>query len=178
MKLKKSDRSVSNMDVLKDIRGLLSVTREREEDAAADGVRGESSLEAETANLEAQIRYYQELVQKQQEELRRVESEREEFAAKLKVLGSDKNKLISSTSKPTAPGEEAAQLEARIAELSSALSQIDGLLKLKAQELLKRIARLFQEAGQGEVAIEFRKAASELEVAENFAHFLRVLLGQ
>ena len=66
MKLKKPDRSVSNMDVLKDIRGLLSVTQERE-DAKADGVGGESGLEAETARLEAQIRYYKELVQKQQE---------------------------------------------------------------------------------------------------------------
>ena len=32
------------------------------------------------------------------------------------------------------------------------------------QELSKRIARLFQEAGQGGVAIKFRKAASELEI--------------
>ncbi|MBI2328103.1 MAG: hypothetical protein HYU85_00340 [Chloroflexi bacterium] len=177
MKLKKPDRSVSNMDVLKDIRGLLSVTR-GQEGVTADGVRGESSLAAETARLEAQIRYYQELVQKQQAELHRVEGEKEEFAAKLKALGSGKDKLISPASKSAALGEDAAQLEAKIAELSSALSQIDGLLKLRAQELLKRIARLFQEAGQGEVAIEFRKAASELEVVENFAHFLRVLLEQ
>ena len=177
MKLKKPERSVSNMDVLKDIRGLLSVTRERQE-VTADGVRDESSLEAETARLEAQIRYYKELVQKQREELHRVESEKEEFAAKLKVLDSGKDKLIAQSSKSAALGEEAAQLEARIAELSSALSQIDGLLKLRVQELSKKIARLFQEAGQGEVAIEFRKAASELEVVENFAHFLRALLEQ
>ena len=177
MKLKKPDRSVSNMDVLKDIRGLLSVTRERE-DVTADGLRDKSGLEAETARLEAQIRDYKELVQKQQEELHRVESEKEEFAAKLKVLDSGKDKLISQSSKSAALGEEAAQLEARIAELSLALSQIDGLLKLRVQELLKKIARLFQEAGQGEIAIEFRKAASELEVVENFAHFLRALLEQ
>ncbi|MDP2730413.1 MAG: hypothetical protein Q8O55_08015 [Dehalococcoidales bacterium] len=177
MKLKKPDRSVSNMDVLKDIRGLLSVTRERE-DATADGVRGESGLEAETARLEAQIRGYKELVQKQQEELHRVESEKEEFAARLKVLGSGKDKLISPASKSAALGEEAAQLEARIAELSSALSQVDDLLKLRTQDLLKRIARLFQEAGQSDVAIEFRKGAGELEDVENFAHFLRVLLEQ
>lgn len=177
MKLKKPDRSVSNMDVLKDIRGLLSVTRERE-DTTTDGVRGESSLEAEMARLESQIRYYKEMVQKQQEELHRVESEKEEFAAKLKVLGSGKDKLISPASKSLALVEGVAQLEVRIAELSSALSQIDGLLKLRVQELLNRIARLFQEAGQGEVAIEFRKVASELEVVENFAHFLRVLLEQ
>lgn len=177
MKFKKPDRSVSNMDVLKDIRGLLSVTREQE-DATADGVKGESGLEAGTVRLEEQIRYYKELVQKQQEELHRVESEKEELAAKLKVLGSGNDKLISPVSKSVAQGEEAAQLEARIAELSSALSQIDDLLKLRTQELLKRIARLFQESGQSDVAIEFRKGAGELEDVENFANFVRVLLGQ
>jgi len=158
VKLKKPDRSVSNMEVLKDIRGLLSLTQERE-DATADEIRGESKngLDAEIARLEAQIKDYKELVQKQQEEL---------------------NKLPSPDSKPMVLDEETAQLEARIAELSSALSQIDDLLKLRSQELLKKIARLFQEAGQGEVAIEFNRAAGGLEVAENFAHFLRVLLDQ
>ena len=175
MKLKKPERSVSNMDVLKDIRGLLSVTRDRQE-VTADGVIDESSLEAETARLEAQIKYFEELVQKQGEELRRIENEKEEFAAKLQILESGKDNLITQSSKSSAPGEEAAQLEARIAELTSALSQIDGLLKLRVQELSKKIARLFQEAGQGEVAIEFRKAAGELEVVENFAHFIRALL--
>jgi hypothetical protein len=177
MKLKKPERSVSNMDVLKDIRGLLSVTRERE-DVMADGVRDESSLETEIARLEAQIRYYKELVQKQQEELHRVESEKEEFAVKLKLLGSGNNTLISPVSNSAAQSEEAAQLEARIAELSSALSQIDGLLKFRTQELSKKIARLFQEAGQDEVAIEFRKATNELKVVDNFARFLQVLLEQ
>jgi chromosome segregation ATPase len=177
MKQKKSDRSVSDMDVLKDIRGLLSVTREQE-DATADVVGDESGLESEISRLQAQIRNYQELVQKQQEELHRVESEKEEFAAKLNALGSDNNKLVSPVSKFTVPSEEAAQLEARIAELSLASSQIDELLKFKTQELSRKIARIFQEAGQGEIAIEFRKAASELEGVENFAHFLQVLLEQ
>jgi predicted RNase H-like nuclease (RuvC/YqgF family) len=175
MKLKKPERSVSNMDVLKDIRGLLSVTRERQE-VTSDGLIDESSLEDETDRLETRIKYLEELVQKQGEELHRVENEKEEFAAKLRILESGKDNLVTQSSKSSAPGEEAAQLEARIAELTSALSQIDGLLKLRVQELSKKIARLFQEAGQGEVAIEFRKAASELEVVENFAHFMRALL--
>jgi len=158
VKLKKPDRSVSNMEVLKDIRGLLSLTQERE-DATTDEIRGDSKngLDAEIARLEAQIKDYKELVQKQQEEL---------------------NKLPSPDSKPMVLDEETAQLEARIAELSSALSQIDSLLKLRSQELLKKIARLFQEAGQGEAAVEFNRAAGGLEVAENFARFLRVLLDQ
>jgi len=177
MKVKKPDKSVSDMDVLKDIRGLLSVTQERE-DKTADRGRDESGLEIDAVKFEVQIRQHKELVQKLQEELHRVENEKEELAAKLKVLDSGNNKLMSAASKSTALGEETAQLEARIAELSSVLSQVDGLLKLRVQELSKRIARLFQEAGQGGVAIEFRKAASELEIVENFARFLQILLGQ
>jgi chromosome segregation ATPase len=177
MKVKKPDKSVSDMDVLKDIRGLLSVTQERE-DKTADRGRDESGLEIDAVKFEVQIRQHKELVQKLQEELHRVENEKEELAAKLKVLDSGNNKLMSAASKSTALDEETAQLEARITELSSVLSQVDGLLKLRVQELSKKIARLFQEAGQGGVAIEFRKAASELEIVENFARFLQILLGQ
>ena len=177
MKQKKPDKSVSDMEVLKDIRGLLSVTREPEE-ATADRVRDENSLKIDAVKFEAQIRHYKELVQKLQEELHRVEIEKEEFAAKLKALDSGNNELMSAASKSTALSEETAQLEARIAELSSVLSQVDGVLKLRVQELSKKIARLFQEAGQGDMAIEFRKAASELEIVENFARFLQILLGQ
>jgi len=177
MKLKKPDKGVSDMEVLKDIRGLLSVTREPEE-ATADRARNENSLKIDAVKFEAQIRHYEELVKKLQEELHRVEKEKEEFAAKLKVLDSGNNKLMSAASKSSALTQETAQLEARIAELSSVLSQVDDLLKLRVQELSKRIARLFQEAGQGDMAIEFRKAASELEIVENFARFLQILLGQ
>jgi predicted RNase H-like nuclease (RuvC/YqgF family) len=177
MKLKKPDKGVSDMEVLKDIRGLLSVTREPEE-ATADRARNENSLKIDAVKFEAQIRHYEELVKKLQEELHRVEKEKEEFAAKLKVLDSGNNKLMSAASKSSALTQETAQLEARIAELSSVLSSVDDLLKLRVQELSKRIARLFQEAGQGDMAIEFRKAASELEIVENFARFLQILLGQ
>jgi chromosome segregation ATPase len=177
MNREKSNRGVSNMDVLKDIRGLLSVTQERE-DVAAGEVEGDSGLEAEVARLEAQIRGYKELIQKQQEELSGVESEKEDFTVRLKVLNDVNDQLISPASGSVALGEETAQLEVRIAELSAALSQIESLLKLRIQELLKRMANLFSEAGQGEVAIEFRKSAHGLEVAENFAHFLRVFLEQ
>jgi len=177
MKQKKPDKSVSDMEVLKDIRGLLSVTREPEE-GTADRVRDENSLKIDAVKSEAQIRHYKELVQKLQEELHRVEIEKEEFAAKLRALDPGNNELMSAASKSTALSEETAQLEARIAELSSVLSQVDGVLKLRVQELSKKIARLFQEAGQGDMAIEFRKAASELEIVENFARFLQILLGQ
>ena len=177
MKPRKPDRSVSNMDVLKDIRGLLSATQERDDSAEAR-LRDEGGLKAQTARLEEQIRYYKELVQKQQDELHRLESEKKELATKLNMLGSGKDKPMSPTPRAEELCEEIAQLEARKAELSSALSQVDGLLQLRVKELLKRIARLYQEAGQGDIAMEFRRAADELEVAENFAHFLRALLNQ
>ncbi|MBI4186903.1 MAG: hypothetical protein HY530_05280 [Chloroflexi bacterium] len=175
MKPRKPDRSVSKMDVLKDIRGLLSATKEREDSAEAR-LRDEEGLKAETARLEEQIRFYKELVQKQQDELHRLESEKKELAAKLNMLCSGQDKPMSPRAEELC--EEIAQLEARKTELSSALSQVDGLLQLKVKELLKRIARLYQEAGQGEIAIEFRRAGDELEDVENFAYFLRALLEQ
>jgi len=177
MKPRKPDRSVSKMDVLKDIRGLLSTTQEREDSAKAQ-LRDEGGLKIETAWLEEEVRRYKELVQKQQDELHRLESEKKELAAKLNMLCSGKDKPMSPAPRAEELCEEIAQLEARKAELSSALSQVDGLLQLRVKELLKRIARLYQEAGQGDIAIEFRRAADELEVAENFAHFLRALLNQ
>ncbi len=175
MKPRKPDRSVSKMDVLKDIRGLLSTTQEREDSAKAR-LRDEGGLKIETAWLEEEVRRYKELVQKQQDELHRLESEKKELAAKLNMLRPGQDKPMSPRSGELC--EEIAQLEARKAELSSALSQVDGLLQLKVKELLKRIARLYQEAGQDEIAIEFKRAGDELEDVENFAHFLRALLEQ
>ncbi len=173
MKPKKPERSVSKMDVLKDIRGLLPTTREGSTEARLED---EGGLRAETAWVEEEVRRYKGLVQKQQEELDRLKSENKELAAKLNMLGSDKDKPMSPAPRTEELCEEIAQLEARKAELSLALSQVDGLLQLKVQELLKRIARLYQEAGQGEIAVEFRRAGDGLEVVENFAHFVRALL--
>ena len=173
MKPQKPDRSVSKMDVLKDIRGLLSTTQEREASAEAR-LRDEGGLKIETAWLEEEVRRYKELVQKQQDELHRLESEKKELAAKLNMLCSGQDKPMSPRAEELCG--EIAQLESRKAEQSSALSQVDGLLQLKVKELLKRIARLYQEAGDGEIAMEFRRAGDELEVVENFAHFVRALL--
>jgi chromosome segregation ATPase len=175
MKPRKPDRSVSKMDVLKDIRGLLSTTQEREDSAEAR-LRDEGGLKAETARLEEQIRFYKELVQKQQDELHRLENEKKELADKLSILCSGQDKTMPPRAEELS--EEIAQLEARRAELSSALSQVDGLLQLKVKDLLKRIARLYQEVGRGEIAIEFRRTGDELEDVENFAYFLRALLEQ
>ena len=177
MKPKGPDRSVSSMDVLKDIKGLLSTTQEGES-SKKDQLRDEGGLKAETERLEEEVRRYKELIQKQEEALYGLESEKKELATRLSMLCSGKDKSMSATPGAEELCEEIAQLEARKAELSSALSQIDGLLQLKVKELLKRIARLYQEAGQSEIAMEFRRVGDELEVFDNFAYFLRALLRQ
>src|SRR3989338_1639864 len=153
MKPNNPDRNVSNMDVLKDIRGLLSATPGREEPQLKDA--GASS--SETAAL----------VKKQQEEMVRLKNENKELLAKL-------DSFVSCKDKPV----DMAQIEAEKAELSLALSQVEELLKLKSQELLRRIARIYQEAGQGEIALEFKRAGESLEAAENFGRFVRALTGE
>lgn len=173
MKPKKPDRSVSEMDVLKDISGLLSTTRGREDSTEAR-LEDEGGLRAKIACFEEEVRRYKELAQKQQEELDRARSENKELTARLNMLCPDKDKPISPEAEKL--GGEIAQLEVRKAELSLVLSQVDGLLQLKVKELLKRIGRLYQEAGDGEMAFEFRRAGDDLEIVENFAHFVRALL--
>ena len=68
MKPRKPDRSVSKMDVLKDIRGLLSTTQERKDSTEAR-LEDEGGLRAETAWLEEEVRRYKGLVQKQLDEI-------------------------------------------------------------------------------------------------------------
>lgn len=152
MKANNPDRSVSNMDVLKDIRGLLSATPGRE-DAPKPQLEDSSATAA--------------LVKKQQEEIARLRSENKELLAKL-------DSFVSCKDRPM----DMAQIEAEKAEMSLALSQVEELVKLKSQELMRRIARIYQEAGQGEIALEFKKADESLEVTENFAHFVRALMGE
>ena len=175
MKSKKSDKNIAGMDVLNDIRGLLSVTQEKV-NTPAPATTGETRLEAEITGLKAQIKSYEELVQRQKEELHSLENENKALAARLASLESGEAKIISPVSISEKPDEDTAQIEAKMAELSTALSKMDELTRLKSQELLRKLGRLYGEAGQGEAAIEFRKGASGLDVAENFAHFIRALL--
>jgi len=49
-------------------------------------------------------------------------------------------------------------------------------LLIKLKELLKRIATIFQEAGEQSMVVEFRKGADSLETAENLARFLQILI--
>jgi predicted nucleic acid-binding Zn-ribbon protein len=168
VKPEKPKRTISEMDVLKDIRGLLSTSPERKAREEA-GVEA-ADLKAELARYEDELKKLRELVQRQQEELESLKLEKEELlrlTQRPAPASSDAGKLEA----------EIAALEARKAELSAALAEIEGLLELKLKELLKRIARVCQEAGEQGLALEFRRAATRLDDAESFAHFLRLLLG-
>src|SRR3972149_67341 len=72
------------------------------------------------------------LVQRQQQEQDRLRSENKELAAKLDNLASGKSKSVSPGADKVSL--EMAQIEARQAELSLALSQVEGLLQVKSQE--------------------------------------------
>jgi chromosome segregation ATPase len=175
MKSEKPERNVANMDVLKDIRGLLSTPLERKASMETESEET-ADLKIKIAQYEEEIKRYGGLIQNQQEELERLRRENKELAANLNLLQSDNSKLVSPQVKVAELNQEIAQLEAKKSELASVISEVEGLLQLRLQELLKQIARVYQEIGQGEMAIEFRKAADQLEVAENLAHFLQVLL--
>ena len=226
---KKPDRNVSRMDVLKDIRGLLSASQEQvtPKDARPEG---KTTSQAEITSLEEEVKRYKVLVKKQQDEIDSLKSDNKGLAqrqidetARLKnenkrsVLNEEneieklknenkalvqkrqkeldglrkENKellarlgeLASTKTKPLAQEtgkslQEIADIEARIAEMSLALSKVEGLVQLKSKELMGRLARVYQEAAQGEIALEFRKGRDELESVENLAHFVQALLGE
>ena len=178
MKSDKPGRSVSGMDVLKDIRGLLSTSQERKPSAGADP-KEEADSKAETSRYEEEIKKYKELVQKQQGELERLKKENQELTENLSLLRSGKEDTLSPTGASAKElAREIAQLEQRKSELSLALSEVMELLQIKLKELLRRIALIHQEAGEQSIAIEFRKGADSLETTENLARFLQILLNE
>jgi predicted RNase H-like nuclease (RuvC/YqgF family) len=157
--MEKAKKNVANMEVLKDIRGLLSTAQEKE-----------ISQETEIAQYKAEIKRYEELVQRQQEELERLRGENTELAAKLNLLHSIKAQETPLQSR------KSDKLNQEIARLEEKKSEIERMLQLKLGELLRRIAKTYQMSGEGDLAIEFQKTADSLETAEDFAHFLQVLL--
>jgi chromosome segregation ATPase len=177
MNPKKSEKGVSDMDVLNDIRGLLSVAHDKKSSPKAS-VSADSGLQDKIAKLEVQLQEYKALAKKLQSELNNVKASNEELAAKLKIASNEQEKALATPVGAGALRMDIEGLEGRVAELSATVAQTEDLLRMKTQELYKRIARIFQEGGQDQAALEFRKGVSGLEVAENFARFLHVLIGQ
>ena len=174
MTAQKPDKSVAGMDVLNDIRGLLSNTKESASGQA--NAANQPNLSAEISRLHAEIASYKAFVQKQNEELDELKSRRNAQAVEpvRTVENSVRTKDAAGVGEEL--GEEIALLEQRKAELSSALSDIEGLLQLKTKDLLRQIARVYDEAGQSDIALEFRRAGNQLQDTDKFASFLRALL--
>jgi predicted RNase H-like nuclease (RuvC/YqgF family) len=177
VKAKKPDKSVAGMAVLQDIRGLLSATRPQpptEDAKSGAGAEGKS----EKPRDDAEVRKLRETVGRQQTLLDRLGLEKKSLEAKV-------NELESTLAKQPAPaagagnlGRDISDLEARKAELETAVSQIEGLLQMKINDLARRIARVYAEAGDIGANRDFRRIRDQLEAAENFGEFVRALLGE
>lgn len=150
--------SVSDMEVLKDLRSLISSNKvpspepchPDKEDAAK----------------------YRELVRKQQEEIEQLKRDKEELLQKL-----------DSCVVPTAPirqvgDEEIVSLEERKDKLTESLTEAEDVLKLKTEDILRRMAQAVESMGSMDMGMELRKTASSLEKAECFAYFLDVFLSE
>ncbi len=173
----KPDRSVAGMQVLSDIRGLLSGTGDKAK--STKGVpKDKDTASARIALLQKEIASGKVLVQKQQAELDRLRSERDALAARLSAAAPARDKVQLPDKASQQLSDEIAGLEQRKAELDSALSGIEGLLETKSQDLLRRLANLYEEAGQSEFAQELRRSRHGLQDPENLASFLRALLRQ
>lgn len=174
MKAKKPDNRVAGMAVLQDIKGLLSASDTSP--AAGTSPPVKSGLQAERDHLAGQLKEYEQLVEKQQAALAKLEAEKKELEAQIKALqpAASRTEPLKSDNKRLA--RDISDLEARKEELSSALTQVEDMLQMKIKELARRIAQIYQEAGDMYALRDFRRVTDQLEAAENFGEFLRALL--
>ena len=170
-------RSVAGMQVLSDIRGLISGTRDAAKPAAG-AKEGKDASSAQIARLQKEIASWKELAQKRQEELDRLRSERDALTASLTVTAPGKDKASRPDRADQRLSDEISDLEQRKAGLSSVLSDVEGLLQIKTQDLLRRLANLYEESGQSDFAQELRRGRSGLQDPDSLASFLRALLRQ
>ncbi len=174
MTAKKTAKTVSGMGVLNDIRGLLSAAPKPA--LPAGGQTGVApDLPPERARFEAQLRRFEELVAKQQAALDRLEAEKNDLDAKLRA---HRDRAGEPLPEDGVAGlrRDVADLEARKAELEAALAAIEDLLQFKIKELARRIARVYQEAGDDRAGRDFRRITDQLEAADNFGEFVRALV--
>ena len=176
MKAKKQDKSVADMAVLRDIRGLLSATRELPAAAGESKTQTEASESSDKHRLEAQIKQLQERLDRQQALLDRLAVEKKDLETRMSELQSALPKTAAPKSHAPPAVQETSDLDARKAELEAGLSQIEELLQLKIRDLARRIARVYEEAGDMGANRDFRRITNQLEAADNFGEFLRALL--
>jgi len=165
---------VAGMAVLQDIKGLLSASDTSP--AAGTSPPVKSGLQAERDRLAEQLKEYEQLARKQQAVLDNLEAEKKELEVKLAGLQSIVSRPEPSKTDNNRLARDISDLEARKEELSAALTQIEGMLQIKIKELARRIAQIYQEAGDMYAVRDFRRLTDQLEAAENFGEFLRALL--
>jgi hypothetical protein len=170
MASKKQDKSVAGMAVLKDIRGLLTGSRDTVL-GSPPGLQDTSEYVAEIKRLQDTLRDCQEQARAQKEIIDRLQVEKTKLEAGLKNV---QGVAIPSANK--GHQSEVADLQNKKDELTSALSEIEALLDLKVKELTRRIARIYEEAGDSSAGRDFRKINNQLESSANFGEFLRTLL--
>jgi len=169
---KKTGKNVAGMAVLTDIRSLLSTNREANT-TIPPGKKAETAPAGVTDAGVQELKQYQETIQRQQAQMARLETEKKELSEKLSSL------QLNSDQPPQHNAYsimEINDLEARKDELTRALSQVEGLLQLKIKDLVRRISRVYEEAGDFDAGRDFRRISNQMEAAENFGEFIRALL--
>jgi len=178
MKSEKSKRSVRDMEVLKDIKGLLSSVPEPK--ASMDvQLEERADLSIELAQCKKEIGRLDELTEERQRDLGVLEKEKQELVAELTLLRSRSERgFVDQQPAIVSVNKDIEELESTRSELASAISELEELLQLKLRELWQRIARVYQEAGDTGMAMEFRRASDQMQSTENLVYFVRALLGQ
>jgi chromosome segregation ATPase len=122
----------------------------------------------------AEVRRLEELVHSQQTTIAMLGGEKKELQAR---LADSRSRPVTPPSPPQAarPSPEVADLEAQKAELELALSRIEELLHMKTGDLSRRIARVYEEAGDYGANADFRRINSHLEASREFGEFIRAL---
>ena len=139
---------------------------------------------AEVAALQEKLQRYEAACLEQKTTIQRLEAEKKETEAALKAYraGPPVPAALPQVTAPPQPATrlagDVADLEARKTELSAALSQIEDLLQLKIKDLTRRIARIYEEAGDSGAGRDFRRISNQLEASGNFGEFIRALLGE
>ena len=152
---RKSPKSVSEMEVLKDLRALFS--------------SGEAKSHPQPVDEE--VGKHGDLLEKLRKEIEKLRTEKEELVQRLGSLEAARGKGNKAS-----PSQELVTLKDRKSQLMEAAAEVEEHLQLSTKDLLKKLASAVDSMGSAEMGMELRRAANSLESAEYFAHFLRVLL--
>ena len=156
------------MAVLTDIRGLLTSPRKPSENMDGEERKADAivSPDERTTALETKVL-------KQQEVIAQLQKERDGLLARVAALEARPVSLAETRS--LGISRETSDIEARKDELEKGLTQLEALLQMKVKELARRIARVYEEAGDYGATRDFRRTSDQLESSENFGEFLRAL---